>query len=79
MINIRSVIYEIKPFFSECRSFGRHHRTFYLVNARNLDKVVFGTNWFQLEAEHGGFYQAQAEGIYKKYGLDVEIKMGGHR
>jgi NitT/TauT family transport system substrate-binding protein len=34
------------------------------------------TNWFA-EAEHGGFYQAVAEGIYKKYGLDVTIKMGG--
>jgi NitT/TauT family transport system substrate-binding protein len=34
------------------------------------------TNWFA-EAEHGGFYQAVATGIYKKYGLDVTIKMGG--
>jgi len=40
------------------------------------DKVVFTTNWFA-EAEHGGFYQALAAGIYKKYGLDVSIKMGG--
>lgn len=41
-----------------------------------LDKVVFGTNWVA-EAEHGGFYQAIATGIYKDYGLDVSIKMGG--
>lgn len=41
-----------------------------------LDKVVFGTNWFA-EAEHGGFYQAVATGIYQKHGLDVTIKMGG--
>lgn len=41
-----------------------------------LTKVTFGTNWFA-EAEHGGFYQAVATGIYKKYGLDVTIKMGG--
>src|ERR1700722_4222679 len=40
------------------------------------DKFIYMTNWFA-EAEHGGFYQAVAEGIYKKYGLDVEIKMGG--
>lgn len=46
------------------------------VNAKPLDKVVFETNWFA-QAEHGGFYQAKAEGIYKKYGLDVELKMGG--
>ncbi|KYC44076.1 nitrate ABC transporter substrate-binding protein [Scytonema hofmannii PCC 7110] len=41
-----------------------------------LDKVTFGTNWFA-QAEHGGFYQAVATGIYKDYGLDVTIKMGG--
>jgi NitT/TauT family transport system substrate-binding protein len=41
-----------------------------------LTKVTFGTNWFA-EAEHGGFYQAVATGIYKKHGLDVTIKMGG--
>ena len=42
----------------------------------NLDKVTFGTNWLA-EAEHGGFYQAIATGIYKNHGLDVTIKMGG--
>lgn len=40
------------------------------------DKVVFGTNWLA-QAEHGGFYQAVATGIYARYGLDVEIRMGG--
>jgi len=40
------------------------------------DKVTFGTNW-KAQAEHGGFYQAVAAGIYKKYGLDVTIRMGG--
>ncbi|PWR22598.1 ABC transporter substrate-binding protein [Zavarzinia aquatilis] len=40
------------------------------------DKVVFGTNWLA-QAEHGGFYQAVADGTYAKYGLDVEIRMGG--
>ncbi len=44
--------------------------------ARAADSFVLGTNWFA-EAEHGGFYQAVATGIYKKYGLDVTIKMGG--
>ncbi len=41
-----------------------------------LDKVRFGTNWVA-EAEHGGFYQALADGTYRKYGLDVEIVPGG--
>jgi NitT/TauT family transport system substrate-binding protein len=40
------------------------------------DKVTFLTSWFA-QAEHGGFYQAVAKGIYKKYGLDVTVKMGG--
>ena len=39
-------------------------------------KVTFQTNWFA-QAEHGGLYQAVAEGTYKKYGLDVTVKMGG--
>ena len=39
-------------------------------------KVVFGTDWLA-EAEHGGFYQALALGLYKKHGLDVTIRMGG--
>jgi len=43
---------------------------------RTLDKVSFGTNWVA-EAEHGGFFQAVADGTYKKYGLDVTIVPGG--
>lgn len=37
---------------------------------------TFITNWYA-QAEHGGFYQAKAEGLYKSKGLDVTIKMGG--
>src|ERR1700749_368489 len=44
--------------------------------AAALDKVTFGTNWVA-EGEHGGFYQALADGTYKKYGLDVTIVPGG--
>jgi NitT/TauT family transport system substrate-binding protein len=47
-----------------------------VLPATAADKVVMGTNWFA-QAEHGGFYQAVATGIYKKYDLDVTIKMGG--
>ena len=46
------------------------------AQAQPLDKVRFGTNWVA-EAEHGGFYQAVADGTYKKYGLDVTIVPGG--
>jgi NitT/TauT family transport system substrate-binding protein len=41
-----------------------------------LDKVSFGTNWVA-EAEHGGFFQALADGTYRNYGLDVTIVPGG--
>jgi NitT/TauT family transport system substrate-binding protein len=41
-----------------------------------LDKVSFGTNWVA-EAEHGGFFQAVADGTYRKHGLDVTIVPGG--
>lgn len=40
------------------------------------EKFVYMTNWYA-QAEHGGFYQAVATGLYKKHGLDVSIKMGG--
>jgi NitT/TauT family transport system substrate-binding protein len=43
---------------------------------QRLDKVTFATNWLA-EAEHGGFYQALADGTYAKYGLDVTILQGG--
>jgi NitT/TauT family transport system substrate-binding protein len=44
--------------------------------ASAADKVTFLTSWFA-QAEHGGFYQAKATGLYEKAGLDVTIKMGG--
>jgi NitT/TauT family transport system substrate-binding protein len=46
------------------------------AQAQQLDKVRFGTNWVA-EAEHGGFYQALADGTYRRYGLDVTIVPGG--
>jgi NitT/TauT family transport system substrate-binding protein len=41
-----------------------------------LDKVNFGTDW-KAEAEHGGFYQAIATGIYAKHGIEVNLRPGG--
>jgi NitT/TauT family transport system substrate-binding protein len=40
------------------------------------DKITFLTSWFA-QAEHGGFYQAKATGLYEKAGLEVTLKMGG--
>jgi NitT/TauT family transport system substrate-binding protein len=39
-------------------------------------KITFVTDW-KAEAEHGGFYEAVALGLYKKAGLDVTIRQGG--
>ena len=41
-----------------------------------LDEVSYGTNWLA-QAEHGGFYQAVADGTYEKHGLKVTIIQGG--
>ncbi|RZL07219.1 MAG: ABC transporter substrate-binding protein [Rubrivivax sp.] len=44
--------------------------------AHAADKFTFLTNWYA-QAEHGGFYQAQATGLYTRARLDVTLKMGG--
>jgi NitT/TauT family transport system substrate-binding protein len=44
--------------------------------AQAQEKLTYMTNWYA-QAEHGGFYQAVATGLYKRHGLDVTIKMGG--
>jgi NitT/TauT family transport system substrate-binding protein len=46
------------------------------TTACGADKATFLTSWFA-QAEHGGFYQAKATGLYEKAGLDVTLKMGG--
>lgn len=44
--------------------------------AQAADPITLLTSWYA-QAEHGGFYQALATGLYKQAGLDVTIKMGG--
>lgn len=41
-----------------------------------LDKISFLTNW-RAQAEHGGYWQAQAAGLYREAGLEVELRSGG--
>lgn len=41
-----------------------------------LDRFSFQTNW-RAQAEHGGYYQAAAKGIYRRHGIDCEVRMGG--
>ena len=38
--------------------------------------IRFATDW-KAEAEHGGFYEAVANGEYARRGLDVKILQGG--
>jgi len=45
-------------------------------SASALDQVSLGTDW-KAEAEHGGYYQAIATGIYAKYGIEVSLRQGG--
>jgi NitT/TauT family transport system substrate-binding protein len=47
-----------------------------VAGAQGTERFVFLTNWYA-QAEHGGFYQALAEGTYRKHGLDAEVRMGG--
>ncbi|MBZ9742455.1 MULTISPECIES: ABC transporter substrate-binding protein [unclassified Mesorhizobium] len=46
------------------------------LGAAANEKVTFGTNWLA-EPEHGGYYQAVADGTYAACGLDVTIMPGG--
>lgn len=44
--------------------------------AAAAEDVTFGTNWLA-QAEHGGYYQAVADGTYEACGLNVTISPGG--
>ncbi|MBI1239046.1 MAG: ABC transporter substrate-binding protein [Alphaproteobacteria bacterium] len=44
--------------------------------ARAAETIRFVTDW-KAQAEHGGFYQAKALGLYDARGLDVQIIQGG--
>ncbi len=46
------------------------------LTAQADEKITLLTSWYA-QAEQGGYYQALATGIYKRYGLDVTIQSGG--
>lgn len=46
------------------------------AGAQAAEKVRFGLSWLA-QAEHCGFFQAKAMGLYDKAGLEVEIVNGG--
>ncbi|HYD05633.1 MAG TPA: ABC transporter substrate-binding protein, partial [Reyranella sp.] len=47
-----------------------------IAQAQQPVKLTFQSNW-RAQAEHGGYYQAVATGIYAKHGLDVTVRPGG--
>ena len=44
--------------------------------AQAVDSITFGTDW-RAQAEHGGYYQAKALGLYEAAGIEVTIRQGG--
>ncbi|MFO1085022.1 MAG: ABC transporter substrate-binding protein [Reyranellaceae bacterium] len=44
--------------------------------AQTLDKVIFQTDW-RAQAEHGGYYQAIAAGLYRQAGIECDLRQGG--
>jgi NitT/TauT family transport system substrate-binding protein len=44
--------------------------------AQTLDRLSFNTDW-RAQAEHGGYYQAIAAGIYRKHGIECDLRPGG--
>jgi NitT/TauT family transport system substrate-binding protein len=44
--------------------------------AQTLDKLSFQTDW-RAQAEHGGYYQAVAAGLYRQRGIDCDLRQGG--
>jgi len=46
------------------------------LSAQPAQRIVFTTDWLA-QAEHGGFYQAVADGLYRQQGLDVTVQAGG--
>jgi NitT/TauT family transport system substrate-binding protein len=46
------------------------------ARAQGLERLSFHTDW-RAQAEHGGYYQAIAAGLYKARGLSVELRPGG--
>jgi len=46
------------------------------ARAQKLDRLSFNTDW-RAQAEHGGYYQAIAAGLYKARGIELDLQPGG--
>lgn len=45
-------------------------------HAQTLDKLSIQTDW-RAQAEHGGYYQAIATGLYREAGIECDVRQGG--
>ena len=46
------------------------------ARSQPLERLTFQTDW-RAQAEHGGYYQAVAAGLYRKAGIECDIRQGG--
>jgi NitT/TauT family transport system substrate-binding protein len=46
------------------------------ARAQMLDRLSFNTDW-RAQAEHGGYYQAIAAGLYRAHGIELDLRPGG--
>jgi NitT/TauT family transport system substrate-binding protein len=60
-------LFSITAIFCALLLFGKAHAA---------DKLTLGTDW-RAQAEHGGYYQALATGLYDKAGIELTIRQGG--
>lgn len=74
-IHITALMSALIPFLSGCGG-GSAEDGPENSGEAGLTKIVLQTDWYA-QPEHGGFYQAVAEGYYEEEGLEVEILPGG--
>ena len=44
--------------------------------AQVLDKLIYQTGW-RAQPQHGGIFQAIATGLYRRHGIEVEVRHAG--
>jgi NitT/TauT family transport system substrate-binding protein len=69
---VRPVLFALAALLAACSP----QRKEQAADAGGLTPVRFATDW-RAQAEQGGFYEALANGEYKKRGLDVKLLQGG--
>jgi NitT/TauT family transport system substrate-binding protein len=70
---LRSIVFALAALLAACSPSKKETAQ---APGPQLTPIRFATDW-RAEAEHGGFYEALANGEYAKRGLDVKIVQGG--